>query len=71
MNVSHTPSGALRSEAISVSVGAPLLIIDDSFDDLTGGEDTCELKYVIGCGTARFVLLNIPVRPTSNSLAAI
>jgi len=48
-------SGAPSSEALSVSVEAPLLIIDDSFDDLTGGVDTCELKCVIGCSTARFV----------------
>jgi hypothetical protein len=65
---SGAPSGALRSEALSVSVAAPLFVIDDSFDDLTdltGGADTCELKLVIGCGTGRFVLPNISVNPTS------
>jgi hypothetical protein len=34
------PSGAPSSEALSVSVEASRLIIDDSFDDLTGGADT-------------------------------
>jgi hypothetical protein len=47
-------------------VKAPLLIIDDSFDDLTGGMGTCELKCVIGCSTGHFVLLKISVNPTSN-----
>ena len=63
------PSGAPRSEALSVSVTAPLFIMDESFDDLTdltGGVDTCELKLVIGCGTGHFVLPNISVNPTSN-----
>jgi len=36
----RVPSGAPSSEALSVSVEAPLLIVDDSFDDLTGGVDT-------------------------------
>jgi hypothetical protein len=56
---------------LSVSVEAPLLIIDDSFDDLTGGVDPCELKSGIGCSTGHFVLLSISVNPTSNLLAGI
>ena len=58
-----------RSEALSVGVEAPPSIIDDSFDHLTaltGGGDTCEQKFVIGCSTGHFVLPNISVNPGSN-----
>jgi hypothetical protein len=43
------PSGAPSSEALSVSVEAPRLIIDDSFDDLTGGTD----RWCGDCGHLR------------------